>query len=605
MFNARKSPLSVGQPAGGIGEAGPLPDVVVQRGRHAISSTDQHKGERTMTHAGETASADSYGSTGETVPERADAVVVGAGFAGLYMVHRLRDLGMSVIGFEAGDDVGGTWYWNRYPGARCDAESLAYSFSFSGELEQSWSWTERYASQPEILRYARHVADRFDLRRTFRFGRRVESARFDEQDRRWLVTSSAGDAVSARLCIMATGCLSVPQVPDIPGLEEFAGERYQASLWPHEPVSFAGKRVGVIGTGSSAIQAIPVIAEEADRVVVFQRTPNFSVPARNEPLEDDFVEAFKRHYREHRRLAREGKSSGFGGLEPEPKEQGPAVESATEAGEAELEEILEQYWQTGGARFIGAIGDTLLDERANELVAEFVRNKIRSIVRDPATAERLCPRSHPIGTKRICVDTGYYETFNRDNVELVDLTGTPIEAVTRTGVRTAAGEWPLDMLILATGFDAMTGALRRIDIRGRGGRSLADHWRDGPRAYLGLAIAGFPNLFTITGPGSPSVLSNMLVSIEQHVDWIVDCLKSMADRGAELVEADPDAESHWVDHVNDVAGATLFPRAGSWYMGANVPGKPRVFMPYAAGVGAYREVCEQIAAEGYRGLRFA
>ncbi len=558
-----------------------------------------------MTHGGEPASAESFGPNGEQATEQTDVVVVGAGFAGLYMVHRLRGLNLTVTGFEAGDDVGGTWYWNRYPGARCDAESLAYSFSFSPELEQSWTWTERYASQPEILSYARHVADRFDLRRAFRFGRRVESASFDERAGRWLITSSAGDRVSARFCIMATGCLSVPQVPDIPGLDDFAGERYQASLWPHEPVSFAGKRVGVIGTGSSAIQAIPVIAAQAERVVVFQRTPNFSVPARNEPLDDAFVEAFKRHYREHRRLAREGKASGFGGLEAEPKEQGPAVESAREATDAELRRILEDYWDTGGARFIGALGDTLLDEQANEFVAEFVRDKIRSIVRDPATAERLCPRSHPIGTKRICVDTGYYETFNRDNVELVDLTETPIERVTGHGVRTADGERPLDMLILATGFDAMTGALRRIDIRGRDGRALADHWRDGPRAYLGLAVAGFPNLFTITGPGSPSVLSNMLVSIEQHVDWIADCLETMAGRGAERVEADPDAESRWVDHVNEVAAATLFPQAGSWYMGANVPGKPRVFMPYAAGVDPYREVCERVAAEGYEGFHFA
>ena len=558
-----------------------------------------------MTQGGETASAEGSGPMAEAPTEQTDVVVVGAGFAGLYMVHRLRGLNMTVIGFEAGDDVGGTWYWNRYPGARCDAESLAYSFSFSPELEQSWSWTERYASQPEILDYARHVADRFDLRRAFRFGRRVASATFDEQAERWLVTSSAGDRVSARFCIMATGCLSVPQVPDIPGLDDFAGERYQASLWPQNPVSFAGKRVGVIGTGSSAIQAIPVIAAQADRVVVFQRTPNFSVPARNEPLDDAFVEAFKRKYREHRRLAREGKASGFGGLETEPKEQGPAVESSRDATDAELRRILEAYWHTGGARFIGAIGDTLLDEQANEFVAEFVRDKIRSIVRDPETAERLCPRFHPIGTKRICVDTDYYETFNRDNVELVDLTETPIERVTAGGVRTAEGEQPLDMLILATGFDAMTGALQRIDIRGRDGRTLAGHWRDGPRAYLGLAVAGFPNLFTITGPGSPSVLSNMLVSIEQHVDWIAGCLETMARQGAGLVEADPDAESHWVAHVNEVAAATLFPRAGSWYMGANVPGKPRVFMPYAAGVGPYREVCERVAANGYEGFRFA
>ncbi|HEX7036273.1 MAG TPA: NAD(P)/FAD-dependent oxidoreductase [Pseudomonadales bacterium] len=537
--------------------------------------------------------------------ERFDAIVVGAGFAGLYMVYRLRELGLTVQGYEAADGVGGTWYWNRYPGARCDAESLAYSYSFSPELEQEWQWTERYATQPEILRYIEHVAERFDLRRHFRFGHRVTAAHFDDRLGLWHVDTDAGARASARFCIMATGCLSVPHRPEIPGLDEFRGELYQASLWPHHPVPFDGKRIGIIGTGSSAIQAIPIIARDAGHLTVFQRTPNFSVPARNGPLDPQFVEEFKRHYREHRRLARLGKISGFGGLEPVPREQAPAAESGAELSDAEIQTILEEYWETGGARFIGAIGDILLSERTNEVVAEFVRERIRRLVHDPETAEALCPTSHPIGTKRICVDTDYYETYNRPNVTLVDVRRDPIERVTETGLRTASREHPLDMLILATGFDAMTGALLNIDIRGSQGRRLADKWAHGPVTYLGLGLSGFPNLFTITGPGSPSVLSNMLISIEQHVDWITDCLRHMVDHGHRRVDVDPEAEAGWVEHVNEVANATLFPRAGSWYMGANVPGKPRVFMPYAAGVGPYREICDRVAAAGYEGFRFA
>jgi cyclohexanone monooxygenase len=535
---------------------------------------------------------------------RFDAIVIGAGFSGLYMLYRLRRLGYSVRVYESGDNVGGTWYWNRYPGARCDAESLAYSYSFSPELDQEWQWSERYATQPEILRYIEHVADRFDLRRDIRFNRRVTSAHYADGTQLWTVTTAAGDVVSAPLCIMATGCLSVPHVPDLPGLDSFRGERYQASLWPHHDVDFSGKRVGIIGTGSSAIQAVPVIARQAGHLTVFQRTPNFSVPARNYVLDPEFVAEFKRHYSLHRELARLGKISGFGGLRAVPEEQPPAAESAAELTDAKIEEILTDYWNEGGARFIGAIGDTLISERTNQLVADFVRGRIRRIVRDPDTAESLSPTSHPIGTKRICVDSDYYETFNRDNVTLIDLKRSPLVAITETGVTTAAGEHPLDVLVLATGFDAMTGALLRIDIRGAGGRPLADAWAEGPRTFLGLAIAGFPNLFTITGPGSPSVLSNMMISIEQHVDWIIDCLQHMRRHGYHLVEATDDAQAQWVAHVDEVANATLFPKGGSWYLGANVPGKPRQFMPYAAGVGVYKEICDQVAADGYRGFTF-
>jgi cyclohexanone monooxygenase len=533
-----------------------------------------------------------------------DVIVVGAGFAGLYLLHRLRGMGLTARVYEAGDDVGGTWYWNRYPGARCDAESLAYSYSFSPELEQQWSWSERYATQPEILRYAQHVAQRFDLRRDIRFECRVTSAKFDDARGEWRVETDRGDQATAQFCIMATGCLSVPQVPAIEGVDQFAGNLYYASQWPHEPVSFAGQRVGVIGTGSSAIQAIPVIAEQAGHLTVFQRTPNFSVPAANAPLDPAFVEGFKQHYPEHRHNHRLGMGSGFGDLQVEPHPGGPSYLTSEGVSEAELREQLEKYWRIGGARFMGVIADTIINERTNAFVADFVRDKIRSIVRDPVTAEALCPTSHPIGTKRICVDTGYYDTFNRDNVQLVDLKKNPIERITADGVQTRDAFYPLDTLVLATGFDAMTGALLRMEIEGTNGVRLADKWAAGPRSYLGLGIAGFPNLFTITGPGSPSVLSNMLVSIEQHVDWVVACIEHMRKHGLTRVEAQRAAEEQWVDHVNEVANATLFPKGGSWYLGANIPGKPRVFMPYAAGVGVYREVCDRVVANGYEGFAF-
>ncbi|MGE0623839.1 MAG: flavin-containing monooxygenase [Pseudomonadales bacterium] len=533
-----------------------------------------------------------------------DVVVVGAGFAGLYLLYRLGEAGFTALAFEQGDNVGGTWYWNRYPGARCDAESLAYSFSFSEALEQDWQWTERYATQPEILRYAEHVADRFDLKRHIRFDTTVTAARYDEGRNVWTVSTNRGDAVTSRFCIMATGCLSVPQMPDIPGLDDFAGLTVYTGLWPHDGVDFRGKRVGIIGTGSSAIQAIPVIAAEAEELTVFQRTPNFSVPAKNRPLDPAWVAEFKKRYREHRAYHRAGLGQGFGELTIEPKPGGPAVESAALIPEAEALAVLESYWERGGAAFVGALGDTIISPETNAFVADFVREKIRSIVQDPETAEILCPTSHPIGTKRICVDTDYYETFNRDNVSLVDLKRTPIERITPEGLVTSAAGFEFDILVLATGFDAMTGALNRIDIRGVEGRALADHWAAGPQTYLGLAVAGFPNLLLVTGPGSPSVLSNMLVSIEQHVDWMLDCLERMRADGHQRLEATPAAEQEWVAHVNEVAAATLFPKAGSWYMGANIPGKPRVFMPYAAGVGPYRDICTDVAADGYRGFSF-
>jgi cyclohexanone monooxygenase len=522
-----------------------------------------------------------------------DAVVVGAGFAGLYMLHRLRGLGLTAQGYEAGADVGGTWYWNRYPGARCDVESMDYSYSFSEELQQEWRWSERYAAQPEILRYAGHVADRFDLRRDIQFDTRVTAAAFDEAAGRWRVETDRGDRVSAQFCIMATGCLSDAQVPDIEGRDTFAGPWYHTGRWPHEGVDFTGQRVAVIGTGSSAIQSIPIIARQAAHVYVFQRTSNFSMPAHNAPLDPDYERRVKARYAEFRREARESRvgfvteRSGDSALAVTPEER---------------REEYERRWARGGLGFSATYADLLTSQEANDTAAEFFREKIRAIVRDPEVAEALIPRDYPLGTKRLCVDTDYYATFNRDNVTLVDLRKTPIEAITPRGVRTTEREHEVDSLVFATGFDAMTGALLGIDLRGRGGQALRDTWSAGPRTYLGLSVAGFPNLFTITGPGSPSVLSNMIVSIEQHVDWISDCLAHLRAHGWRVIEATREAEDAWVEHVNEVGHLTLYPRAKSWYMGANVPGKPRVFMPYIGGVGVYRQKCDAVAAAGYEGF---
>ena len=526
-------------------------------------------------------------------PARVDAVVVGAGFAGLYMLYRLRGLGFTVRVFEAGEGIGGTWYWNRYPGARCDVESMDYSYSFSDELQQEWQWTERYAAQPEILRYIEHVADRFDLRRDVECSTRVTAATFDESSSRWSVETDRGDRVSARFCIMATGCLSAAQVPSYPGLDRFEGCWYHTGHWPHEGVDFTGQRVGIVGTGSSAIQSTPIIARQAASVVVFQRTPNFSVPAQNAPLDAEYERRVKADYAEFRRRARESRV----GFVVAANEQ-----SALAVAPEEREREYEARWQRGGLGFTSAFSDLMTTAEANDTAAEFFRAKIRSIVRDPAVAELLAPTGYPVGTKRMCVDTGYYDTFNRDNVRLVDLRTSPIEAITPRGIKTRDSEHALDSIVFATGFDAMTGALLRIDVRGRGGQRLADKWAGGPRTYLGLAMAGCPNLFAITGPGSPSVLSNMIVSIEQHVDWIADCLVRLRARGVAAIEATEDAENAWVAHVNEVGHGTLYPRANSWYMGANVPGKPRVFMPYVGGVGAYRKRCDEVAAGGYAGF---
>ena len=523
-----------------------------------------------------------------------DAVVVGAGFAGLYALHRLRRQGLSVQVYEQGEDVGGTWYWNRYPGARVDFEGTDYSYSFDPQLEQEWEWTERYPAQPEILRYLQHVADRYDLRRDIAFGTRVESAAWDDTVQRWSVTTSHGEQVSAQFVVLATGCLSAAKVPDIPGVADFEGAVHHTARWPHEGVDLTGLRVAVVGTGSSGIQAIPVIARQAVEVTVFQRTANFSLPAHNGPVDRERLASLRERYREHRQAARE---STFGIPGPAPQLSALEVDDDTRAS------TYERGWGQGALLgLLLAFNDLIFSKEANDTAAEFVRSKIRTIVHDPAVAETLCPRDYPIGTKRVCLDTGYYETFNLPHVRLVDLRRTPIERVTASGIRTSTEDHEFDVIVFATGFDAMTGAVTAIDIRGRDGLTVRDKWAAGPQTYLGLQIAGFPNLFTITGPGSPSVLSNMTVSIEQHVEWVADCIAAMRDRGVAAVEPSREAEQAWGEHVQEVAAMTLFPRAASWYTGANVPGKPRVFLPYLGGVGPYRQLCDQVAADGYEGF---
>jgi cyclohexanone monooxygenase len=527
--------------------------------------------------------------------EKFDAIIVGAGVGGLYAIHRLRKLGLKVRAFEAGGGVGGTWYWNRYPGCRCDVESLEYSYSFSDELQREWHWPERYGTQPEILRYVNHVADRFDLRRDIEFNTRVKEAAFDSKTNAWTVKTDKGKIASARFCIMATGNLSTPRRPKYPGLERFKGKWYHTGLWPHEGVDFTGLRVGVIGTGSSGVQSIPIIAKQAKHLYVFQRTANFSLPARNAPMDPDKETAHKAEYPERRRAAFDT-PFGISGYPP-------PVKSALDTSEDERLQAYEAKWMEGGSiSFLYSFTDLLISKEANETASEFVRRKIRATVRDPRTAELLCPNDHPIGTKRLVLDTDYYETYNRDNVTLVDIRSKAIREITPTGLSTTDADYELDAIVFATGFDAMTGAMKEIDIHTDAGMSIRQKWEHGPRTYLGIMIAGFPNLFMITGPQSPGVKSQMILSCEQHVDWIADCLQYLRARGFSRIEAEQDAEDAWVQHNNEVANRTLYPLAKSWYVGANIPGKPRVFMPYVGGVTAYKKRCDEVAANGYQGF---
>ena len=524
-----------------------------------------------------------------------DALVVGAGFSGLYALKRLRDeLGLRVRVLEMGDGVGGTWFWNRYPGARCDSESFYYCFSCDEGLLEEWEWSSRYPEQPEILDYLNHVADRWKLRSDIQLETRVASAHYDEAANRWEVRTEAGERFRCHYLISAVGCLSASNVPEIPGLDSFEGPWYHTGRWPQDGVDFTGLRVGLIGTGSSGIQSTPVIAEQAAELTVFQRTPNYSVPAQNAPLTPERQREIREHYEEIWSIAHESQA-GFPYV--------PVERSALDHSAAERDEVFAQLWEEGGFKFMwGSFDDLMRDPEANQTAADFIRRKIHEIVKDPETARKLSPTDHPFGSKRPPIDTDYFVSFNRENVTLVDLREDPIVEITPRGIRTERGERELDTIVFATGFDAMTGSLLRMDIRGLGGETLAEHWKAGPRTYLGLQVAGFPNLFTITGPGSPSVLCNMPVCIEQHVDWVTDCIAHMRKSGVTRIEAQEKAEDEWVAHVNEAAQETLFYEAKSWYLGANIPGKPRIFMPYAAGLATYREICDEVVAKGYEGF---
>lgn len=524
-----------------------------------------------------------------------DVVVVGAGFSGLYLLYRLRKAGFSTRVFERGGDVGGTWYWNRYPGARCDVESLQYSYSFDEQLQQDWHWPEKFSAQPDILAYANHVADRFNLKKDIEFNVEVKASRFDENLKTWKITTNTGEEIDAQYFIMATGCISTTQIPNIKGLSDYVGDTFHTGDWPHEEVDFSGQSIAVIGTGSSGIQSIPVLAKQAKKLTVFQRTPNYSIPSQNEPMTKKYERSWKDVYSERRKEMRYSAHGSLKDLNDVP---------ALSVDEDQRQELYTKRWAIGGTGFLGSFNDLLTNADANYTAAEYVRQQIKRVVKDKETAEILCPRSYPIGTKRICIDTGYFETYNRENVKLVDISKKPIQRLVADGIIVDDQLYAFDSIIFATGFDAMTGSIFNVDIKGRGGLALKEKWNAGPKTYLGLMSASFPNLFMITGPGSPSVKSNMIMSIEQHVDLVIETLLSMRRKGLSVVEPELEAENKWVDHVQEVANKTLFPQANSWYMGANIPGKPRLFMPYIGGVGAYREICEEIVANNYRGFKF-
>lgn len=528
--------------------------------------------------------------------EPCEVIVVGAGFAGLYALHRLRELGYSVCVVEAGDGIGGTWFWNRYPGARCDIESMQYSYSFSDEIQQEWNWTELFASQPEILDYINFVADKLDLRKDISLSTKIVSAIFDEELAHWRLTADDGRIFIAKFCIMATGCLSVPLEPHIEGIEKFAGEIYQTSRWPKDNVDLSGKRVALLGTGSSGIQATPIIAEQAAHLYVFQRTPSYTLPARNRPLDSDYVDSWKRNYRERRNAASSTRNNTLNYA---------GARSGEELTAEEREREFERRWQEGGSSsgigFMYAFTDMTRSKVVNSHASDFVRRKISRAVSDPSLVEILTPSDHPIGARRLCVDTGYYETFNRPNVTLVDARRDPVERMSKGGIQTKSGKfYEVDAIVLAIGFDAMTGALAKMKILGESGKLLSDHWRKGPRTCMGLTISGFPNLFIVNGPGSPSVLSNMVTSIEQHVDWIVNCIAYVRKMGKRSIVPTRQAEAEWVKSVEGLAAGTVLSQADSWYRGANVEGKPRVVMIYLGGTDVYNRIINDAAASGYK-----
>ncbi|MDG2003267.1 MAG: NAD(P)/FAD-dependent oxidoreductase [Novosphingobium sp.] len=525
--------------------------------------------------------------------ESHDIIVVGAGFAGLYGIHRLRNDGWDVLGIESGSDVGGVWYHNRYPGARCDTLSVDYSYSFSKELEQEWDWSERYATQGEILGYIRHVADRFDLRRNFVFDTRVTGMERNDGTGLWTIETNTGKRYCARFVLLATGPLSAPLDPGISGLDDFKGELCRTSAWPHEPVSFEGKRIGVVGTGSSGVQSIPEIAKTAGHITVFQRTPAYSIPARNRPMAPAELDGFKQKYSEHRQEVR----SNYTGFTLE-----TTGKTAAECSETEQRTHLDEVFAAGSLGIVATFTDVLFNVEANEVVAEYVRDRIRERVEDPETAEKLVPKTYPIGTKRPCLDTGYYEVFNQPNARLVDINDTPIERFTETGIQTSAEHHDLDMIVLATGFDALTGAILAIDpVNGNGDR-LSDAWRDGPGTYLGLAAAGFPNLFLISAAGGTSVFGNMVTVAEEAIDWVAGALAWMSENRLETMEARPEAQDEWTRHVLEIGNSSLLPATNSWYVGANVPGKPRSFSVYLGGFNIYTEKCREVAENGYEGF---
>ncbi|MBH68924.1 MAG: cyclohexanone monooxygenase [Rhodospirillaceae bacterium] len=536
------------------------------------------------------------GSKKRSNVKKLDALIIGAGFSGLYQLMSLRDkLGLSVKVVEAGDGVGGTWYWNRYPGARCDSESHSYSYYFSDELLEEWEWSERYPGHAEVVRYLNFVADKLNLKKDIQFNLRVSSARYDEENNSWKVQTEQGDCFECTYLITAVGCLSSTNIPHFPGHDTFQGDWYHTGKWPHEGVDFTGKRVGQIGTGSTGIQAVPVIADTAEHLTVFQRTANYSVPAQNGPLSQEFQD----YLREHRSQIKETIRTTPNGHTFVISER-----KVFDVDEDEREAIFEAAWEKGGLGFRACFQDIAFDKKANDVAADFIKKKIKSIVNDPKTAELLTDIDHPYATKRPPIDTNYFETFNRDNVSLVDVRSDPIECITPKGVKTANGEYEVDILVFATGFDAMTGPLLNLNIEGKSGQKLEDIWNAGPKTYLGIQIPGFPNLFTITGPGSPSVLCNMPVAIEQHVEWITDCISFLEDNEISTIEATIDSMDKWVSHVNDCANVTLMPYAKhTWYYGANIPGKPRVFMPYAGGMARYRAICDDIANKNYIGFR--
>ena len=533
---------------------------------------------------------------GRNVPTRVDVVIVGAGFAGLYAQYKIRELGLSAFGFETASEIGGTWYWNRYPGARCDVESLDYSYSFSPDVLHEWKWRERFATQPEILQYANFVADKYDLRRDYAFETKVIAADFDKAANQWVVKSDRGDEVRCRFLLLAVGGLSLPKAPEIDGLKDFQGRWVQTGCWPHEPINVTGQRVAVIGTGSSGIQCIPLLAEQAALLTVFQRTPNFSVPAHNGPLDAEYEAEVRADYVEHHKRNRMTK----GGVPPRIN----TGVSAMSVSEGERQAKFEQAWGFGTFALQSVFNDISSNPDSNAKAAAFVHEKIKGIVNDPEVAEKLLPKTFPFGTKRLCLDTGYYATFNRDNVSLVDIRETPIERITKAGIMTTDAEYPFDLIVFATGFDAVTGPLFALSLTGVGGVTLKEAWKDGPQSYLGLMVSGFPNLFTVNGPSSPSALTNMLQAIEHHVDWIVDCIAFAETNGFAGVDADEEAQIAWAHEVANMADKTLYTKANSWYMGANVPGKPRVFLMYIGGLDNYVNRCDQIVQGGYIGFNF-